>query len=123
MSERRKFTRIARPLEVDLVGEQRIEGVAREVSLRGMFVVGDVGPAIGTVFRCTLFVDGRSGTLRVTTMGRVVRCTEEGLAIEFHEVEGPEGLAHLQRLVRLNAGEKLDQVERELAKQQGLKPR
>lgn len=123
MNERREFTRIARSFDVDVVAEQRIEGTAHDVSMKGLFVVADTKQDVGTIVRCTLYIDGRGGTVRVTTRGTVVRSGSDGMAIEFHVLEGLDSDEHLRRLLLQNAGDQLARMERELANHVGLKPR
>ncbi len=123
MNERREFTRIDRPVEVDIVFDRTIESTTENVSMKGLRVTSDATLDAGTVVRCTLYIDGRGGTVQVKATGQVVRSTVDEMAIEFQSLEGLESLEHLQRLVMLNAHDKLSSVEREIAEHLGLKRR
>jgi len=125
MNERREFTRIVRPLEVDIVsaGDSELSGVTRDVSMKGLLVSTGVRRDNGTDVRCTVYLDGRDNPARIVALGNIVRQTAEGMAIAFRAVEGLESLEHLQQLLRLNAGADLEQVEREIAAHVGLMPR
>jgi hypothetical protein len=123
MNERREFTRISRPLEVDIASDRRIQGTTQNVSMKGLLVSSAARHNVGTTVRCIVYIDGRDGVARVTATGRIVRSTNEGLAIDFHDIEGLESLEHWRQLLLLNAGDRLADVERELAEHVGLRPR
>jgi len=125
MNERREFTRILRPLEVDVVGagDGELRGVTHDVSMKGLLVSASARCENGTDVRCTVYLDGRHGTARIVAIGNIVRQTPESIAIAFRALAGLESLEHLQQLLRLNAGAELEQVEREIAEHVGLLPR
>ena len=123
MNDRRHFVRIVRQLDVDILSEQAIVGTTYDLSLKGLFVVCEAKLAMGTAVGCTIYVDGRNGSVRSATLGNVVRCTREGMAIEFSALKGLESYEHLQRLLLLSAGSQVDQMEREFAEHIGLKAR
>jgi PilZ domain len=123
MDNRREFARIIRQLDVDIVFEKLIQGTTHDLSLKGLFVVCESTLAIGTAVGCTIYVDGRDGSVHVATLGKVVRSSSEGMAIEFCALKGLESYEHLQRLLLLCAGNQLEQIEREFAQHLGLKVR
>jgi hypothetical protein len=123
MDERREFTRIVRPLEVDVLSDHPIAGMTRDLSMNGLYVAAKFQLKVGTLVTCTLYVDGREGTVRITASGVVSRSTGDGMAVEFRELEGVDSFEHLQRLLLLNAGSQAERVEREFADHLGLKPR
>jgi len=123
MDNRRQFARIARQLDVDIVFDKPIAGTTLDLSLKGLFVVSESQLEMGTAVGCTIYVDGRDGSVRIATLGKVVRSTREGMAIEFSALNGLESYEHLQRLLLLCAGDQMEQIEREFAGHIGLKVR
>jgi hypothetical protein len=81
-----------------------MEAQSRDVSLNGMFVNSDRMLPVGHDCHVTLVLEGGVGKFHVATDGRVVRVDEDGIAIEFSEVE-IEGADHLRKLLLCNADE------------------
>ena len=94
----------------------------RNVSLKGVGVDGVETVPIGSDCHVEILLDGPEGSESVRARGRVVRAGDEGLGIEFAEIEGLDSLDHLRRLVLYNAPA-ADSVEAEFASHVGLNPR
>lgn len=104
--EQRRYTRstVCARAELRLSCGMLMEALSRDVSLNGMFVNSDRMLPVGHTCHVTLMFEGGVGKFRVATNGRVVRVDEDGIAIEFEEVE-MEGGEHLRKLLLCNADE------------------
>ena len=104
MNERRR-TRVVTGKEVALSwGEHRLDGVLRDVSLKGAYVRPEPGeaPPLGAGVTLTIRLEPGDPDLDVEVRARVVRTEPGGLALDFVEVPA-EGFPHLLRLVQYNA--------------------
>lgn len=86
--EKRKFTRI--PFHVEAILERNgrtIRGTVNNLSMKGMFL-DTVGRLDGEEpVDITIMLSGSSAELSVRLKGRVVRKTDQGIAIEFGEMD------------------------------------
>lgn len=119
--ERREFLRVPLRFPIEVQGENReIEGAhTLDLSLRGVSV--EVGSAYREGEECELSLklgDGPDAP-SIDIVGRVVRCQDGGLAVEFVGLKGLESLDHLRNLVLYNA-EDPAKVEEEIAARKGI---
>ncbi len=119
--EQREFTRVQVPLKGDIhFGDVAKKGLAiRNLSLKGLFLVGGPGFPKGAECDLVIRLEGASPAVEVRVRGRVARSTAAGMGIEFLRV-GLDGFEHLKNLVRYNS-EQVEQVEEEFDSHQGLK--
>jgi len=99
-----------------------VSGQARDVSLSGLFV--QAGSPIGKLpsgaaCQVSVSLPGAAVPLSIHAAGRIVRCTDEGIAVEFCQVD-EESMEHLRNLVRYNAAD-VAQVEEEIEDSVGLR--
>ena len=115
----REFTRVPLQILVRVVGESGAceEGVARDLSLRGVYLSGADTLVVGE--RCEVELELGGGEVTVRAYGRVARVERAGIAIEFTELP-LDALDHLRKLVLYNA-EDPDEVEREFRSHSGLR--
>jgi hypothetical protein len=123
-SNRRDFTRAQAQTRVTITTQDgaEVSGQARDVSLSGLFVQADtpVGnlPS-GVACQVSVSLPGAAVPLSIHAAGRIVRSTNEGIAVEFCRVD-EESMEHLRNLVRYNAAD-VAQVEEEIEDSVGLR--
>lgn len=124
MSERREFVRVPLRVEIQVRGEDRLTVQARtcDLSLRGVRVARLADVRAGQDCELRLLLGEGEGAVRVEILGRVVRCGEDDVGIEFLGLHGAESLDHLRRLVLHNAPD-AHRAEEEIRGHRGLKPR
>jgi hypothetical protein len=114
MDDRRRRTRVnfhARA-DVQTVGARLLDLETRDLSHKGMFVLGQVPLKADQGCTITLHLVGDEENAPVLRMeGRVVRSTADGTAIDFVSMD-PDTFLHLRNLVLLNA-EDPDEAEKE----------
>jgi hypothetical protein len=114
MDDRRRRTRVnfhARA-DVQTVGARLLDLETRDLSHKGMFVLGQVPLKADQGCTITLHLVGDEENAPVLRMeGRVVRSTADGTAIDFVSMD-PDTYLHLRNLVLLNA-EDPDEAEKE----------
>lgn len=103
--ERRRFSRVKINIEADL-SDGRLSVFAcqtRDLSLQGVFVLTEVQFPPAAVCDVVLILRGMIDPIIVRLLGRVVRCQEEGVGIQFDEVQGLDCWRHLSNLMLYNA--------------------
>lgn len=117
----REFTRVDIELSVQIQAGDTIINTdhTKDLSMKGIFVVGDSTLPAGTKCQISLFLQGLEEEVQFEVTGKVCRETAEGMAIEFTELT-LEGYEHLQNLVRYNSHD-VDTVDNELKSHIGLK--
>jgi hypothetical protein len=118
----REFSRIPLRLEVQLLFEDGSEVVGEgvDLSLKGTFCKTTERPEVGA--RCTValtFNSGDDNKLSFYASGRVARLADNGLAVEFLELE-IESFYHLRNLIRYNAPDP-EVIDQEFEDHLGLK--
>ena len=117
MDNRRRRTRVnfRTRADVQAVGARLVDLETRDLSLKGVFVLGEhpLEPGQGCVVTIRL-MDEAEEAPELHMEGKVVRTTGEGTAIDFVSMD-PETYLHLRNLVILNA-EDPDAAEKELAR-------
>lgn len=122
----RTFTRVPVRVTVEL-GDGREAITAsrtRDLSLSGLYLecdARDTGLEPGGTCEVVITLGEGEGEL-IRARAEVVRIDPGGLALRFLDLAGPDSLEHLRNLVRYNAGE-LEEVEQELRRHLGLRPR
>lgn len=118
---RREFTRVLIQLDAEVSADDKatISGVAKDLSLNGVYIPCTGMLPIGTECKIGIFLDGRD--IRLDVIGKVTRQNDDGMAIEFTGVP-LDDLEHLRNLIRFNA-ENPNQVEEEFDSHIGLKAR
>lgn len=76
----------------------------RDLSIRGVFVVGVRGPRVGEACQTELCLSGTSSSVCLSMKSTVVRTDDEGLALRFTEVD-IDSFFHLRNIVYYNAGD------------------
>lgn len=101
MAERRRFSRVSRPLVtyVRRLDDEALEraGLARDLSLGGILVELEPAPALDEFLALEMVL--APGTPPVNLVARVVRVDQEGTGLEFVRVD-PGDRERLERFVR-----------------------
>ena len=119
----RRFSR----LPVQLFVEIRHDDIClssnktHDLSMKGLFVHTGKTLPIGTPCQAKLMLEGSQGEQSIEVRGRVVRVTNAGMAVEFHESD-LESYEHLRSLILFNSPN-VAQAEMELDRYPGLKLR
>ena len=119
----RRFSR----LPVQLFVEIRHDDIClssnktHDVSMKGLFVHTGKTLPIGTPCQVKLMLEGSQGEQSIEVHGRVVRVTNAGMAVEFHESD-LDSYQRLRSLILFNSPN-VAQTETELDRYPGFKPR
>jgi Tfp pilus assembly protein PilZ len=119
--DQREFSRVDLKLlaKVKAKGEETVFTGMHNVSMKGLFVMGQTDWSIGTECEIHLILDGQNPPVDIKVKGRVQRITKEGIALVFTEVS-LEAYEHLHNLVLLNTDD-TEKVEQEFKSHLGLK--
>lgn len=114
MDERRKNTRVTFHTTVDIRFRDAdcIGCETRDLSVKGVFVLGVHGRTVGETCEVTLCLCGSSSELCMKMKGEVVRELEDGVALSFVEVD-LDSFYHLKNIVYYNA-EDPDRITEEI---------
>jgi len=91
-------------LEID---GQGLSGTVEDLSLKGLFLKTEASQRsiqIGQKVKVTIRFSGTTSNLSVDVQGKVVRLTQEGLGIEFTDMEF-DSFVYLRNVVAYNAGD------------------
>jgi hypothetical protein len=119
----RRFSR----LPVQLFVEIRHDDIClssnktHDISMKGLFVHTGKTLPIGTPCQVRLMLEGTQAEQSIEVRGRVVRVTNDGMAVEFHESD-LESYQRLRSLILFNSPN-VAQAETELDEHPGFKPR
>jgi len=118
---RRDFSRVQTHIDVELdCGDKVVCGRLADVSMQGARLVCDEKLPLQAACLAKLFLgDSRESPLCIMAKGKVVRSTEDGIGVEFTEID-LDSFEHLRNLVRMNADD-VSQVEGEFKEHLGLK--
>ena len=117
----RRFSR----LPVQLFVEIRHDDIClssnktHDVSMKGLFVHTGKTLPIGTPCQVRLMLEGTQAEQSIEVRGRVVRLTNDGMAVEFHESD-LESYQRLRSLILFNSPN-VAQAETELDRYPGFK--
>jgi hypothetical protein len=120
----REFTRVAWTIETELRAPTEIvHGLARDVSLKGMFVECSSSLTVGTDCDAIVHLSTEDDPeWRVEAKARVARVTAEGIAVEFRDLIGLDSYWNLRSIVLYNSPNP-ELAEKEFADHAGLRPR
>ena len=92
--------------ELEIEG-QVLSGTVEDLSLKGMFLKTEASQRfiqIGQKVKVTIRFSGTTSNLSIDVQGKVVRLTQEGLGIEFTDMEF-DSFVYLRNVVAYNAGD------------------
>lgn len=114
--ERRKFTRVPFETEVKISWGNQTTTFQRllNVSLGGLLVAGDNGPAAGTTCSLEISVKGRTSLLTIHAEGEVIRVKDGTTAIAFTSMD-VDSLVHLRHIIQIMA-EKPELIDMEFTR-------
>ena len=120
--KRRSFSRVCICLEAEVATEGATFATQsmRDLSMNGLFLLGETRLAEGTPCQTTIFLGDRQSGQCIKAAGVVARVTGDGTGIEFQEIAGLESYHHLRNLVLHNSDDS-QQVRRELDSHLGIK--
>jgi len=106
MTEKEMRARTRAQVEA-LVGLTGPDGIlsdlpARDLSLKGLFVETDKKWGKGTELGISLSLAGSDDNLDLKMKGRVARLEEDGLAVDFFEID-LDSFTHLKNIIAYNA--------------------
>ena len=123
MTTKREFTRV--PFHVDatvsLDGAEIQCRQTRDLSLKGIYLICDPSADVGRVCRIDLRLGDPTNPVHTTAMGVVRRIEDDGLAIEFVELD-LDTYRLLREVVRYNTKDPAE-AEQEFESHIGLKTR
>lgn len=120
--DKRDFTRAIVGVKAEIITKETlISGLVGDVSLKGLFLICDDQLPEGMECTVHLFLGDQEPPqkLRIETKGVVIRNLDNGIAVEFTELD-LDSYDHLKHLVSLNATD-TEQVEHEFKDHLGLK--
>ncbi len=120
----REFTRVPIHLKVEIrCGSQTIvTDQTKDLSMKGIYLTCEEKLPVGSICEVALLLEGTDQPVRIDVKGRVMRCVNSGVGIQFTEIE-LDSYDHLQNLVLHNSQADHDQVEQEIHQHLGLKKR
>jgi len=100
--ERRKNRRVPFQVEATVqIGQSSIKGTVDNLSMKGMFLATKETLSGSSPLEISIILSGSSSLLSMRLKGRVVRQTEVGIAIEFHEMD-LDSFTHLRNIIAQN---------------------
>jgi hypothetical protein len=116
--ERREFVRVPLRFPVEMQGADRqVLGTrTSDLSLRGVYLECTRDYREGEDCELRLRLGEEASAPSIEIVGRVVRCRDGGLAVEFVGIKGLESLEHLRRLILFNAEDPAEAEEQILAR-------
>lgn len=103
-NERRQSLRVDFTTEIILKTPSqsyRLEGNSRDVSQKGVFIFTDEEIPVDTICEISLILSGSVPAVTLNITGKVVRKNDEGIGIEFKEMD-LESYTHLKNIVKFN---------------------
>lgn len=112
---RRRRTRVPFRTSVDVqtTGARILEVETRDLSHKGLFLLGDLPLKEGVGCTLTLHLSASADAPTLRMEGKIIRVTAEGAAIDFVSMDA-DTYMHLRNLVILNAADP-EAAEREFA--------
>jgi hypothetical protein len=98
--EKRRHARVVFTRSVKLLGKRKSLGQysAKNLSLGGMFIEGDIKIPVGEECRLELHETGSHSSLILTFSGKILRCDRNGVGVAFTEME-KDSFMFLQTMV------------------------
>lgn len=106
-TDKRKSTRVDFSTEITLKTPSQqhyFEGNSKDISQKGVFIYTDKDIPVDTLWDMILILRGASPEVTLNITGKVVRKTDEGIGIEFVEMD-LESYTHLKNIVKYNKKE------------------
>ncbi len=121
--EGREFSRVPFQTSVCLKtgGQEYQASSTRDISMKGMFLVGVPPLTLGSECEVLLQLKGVEPPVEIRLHGKIQRLEETGCAVQFDQIP-LESYEHLQNLVRLNAQDP-SKLELEMGRHVGLNRR
>lgn len=115
MDNRRKNSRVPfqATISLDFPNKSHEECETRDLSIKGVFVVGVTGHQAGDKCLVSLRLAGSTSNLTLKMKGEVVRVKEDGLGLHFYEID-LDSFYHLKNILYYNSGDP-DKLQEELA--------
>ena len=114
---RRKNSRVPFQATITLIFPEKIyrDCETRDLSLKGVFVLGIADHELGEQCDVSLHLVGASSALALKMKGEVVRTESDGLALHFYETD-LDSFYHLKNILYYNSGDP-DKLEEEFSDQ------
>ncbi len=124
LPERREFSRVSVAMRVEVTAGKKtiLSPGLKNISMGGLFLISPEKLTVGSDCQVVIFLEDPKRQGRITARGKTVRVTEEGMAIHFEEIIGPESYHHLRNLVLYNAPD-AERLEKEIEDHIGVKPK
>lgn len=110
--EKRRHTRVIFNRSVKLFIKEKSHGQypARNLSLGGLFVEGDISIPVGEACRLELHETGRHSSLILTFLGKIQRHEKDGIGVKFISMED-DSFMFLQTMVLYSSDDPLGVAE------------
>lgn len=110
--EKRRHTRVIFNRSVKLFTQEKGHGQypARNLSLGGLFVEGDISLPIGEDCRLELHETGRHSSLVLNFFGKIQRCERDGVGVQFTGMED-DSYMFLQTMILYSSDDPLGVAE------------
>ncbi len=104
IKEKRRTTRVKFHTSIDLKFDDTFYEHCKilDLSVKGVFVLGITDRSQGQECEVTLQLSGASSELKLKMKARIVRMTENGIGLYFHEVD-LDSFSHLKYIVYYNS--------------------
>ncbi|PID77941.1 MAG: hypothetical protein CSB21_03120 [Deltaproteobacteria bacterium] len=102
--ERRQFLRVDFTAHIILKTSSKsyeLEGNSRDISQKGIYINSSVDIPVGTLCDLVVILTGSKPPVTLNITGSVVRNKDDGIAIEFKEMN-LESYTHLKNIVKYN---------------------
>jgi hypothetical protein len=101
--EKRKHRRVSfKAMATVQAGHITLSGVVDNLSMKGMFLKTKESLPGDSLLEISIILSGTSTVLSIKTTGLALRQTDEGIAIEFQEMD-IDSFVHLRNVVALNS--------------------
>jgi hypothetical protein len=122
MNDKRRFSRIASSLEVDLhlEGGAELAGRLHDLSVRGLSLRVDGEVAVPTRCRVVMHLAGREHGITLEVFGVVARCSEGYIGVQFDQISY-EAFDQLRGLV-LSSADQPEVIDEEIDHHFGALP-
>lgn len=121
--ESREFSRspVTAHVEVSLDNGILVEGVASDISLRGLRLKTEYGLPVGKPVHIRIVLQGDVPHCALALQAQVARVEDSGVALEFTGVDA-DSIEHLRRLILYNSPN-AEQAQEEIAAHIGIERR
>lgn len=103
--EKRKCSRVGFEIQASIFYKNTIiEGFVKDLSLTGIFLIGTNDIPLGEDVSIIIRLAGNDSNLSVSLYGKITRCNESGLGIEFDAID-LDSFIHLKNIIIYNYGD------------------